>query len=198
MDEIVAGLIDRLRTVSLHQWLTKLVVALAGTALIVVCATATGAVLAGTTPVISGLLLACVLIWPEAMASIAFLAVCCLWWLFAWHGTLWATVPVAVLVGLVHLLAALAVGPGHAVVRLSALRFLSSRLAAYLLATAAAAGIVVALSSLPTSRYVAWLAVVAISAATLVATLVAGTVEEAGQVEEEPFEDEPFLPDDLR
>ncbi len=198
MDELVAGLIDRLRTVSLHQWLTKLVVALAGTALIVVCATATGAVLAGTTPTVAGLLLACLLIWPESVASVLFLAACAVWWLFAWHGSLWASVPVAVLLGLVHVLAALTTGPAHAVVRLSALRLLGSRIGVYLLATAVAGGVVAGLSTLPTARYVAWLAVVAICAATLVATLVAGTVDEAGHVEDELGEDEPYLPDELR
>lgn len=198
MDELVAGLIDRLRTVSLHQWLTRVVVALAGTALIAVCASATGGVLAGAIPVFTGILLACVLIWPESVASILFLATCSLWWLFAWHGTLWATVPVAMLVGLVHLLAALATGPGHAVVRLSALRFLAPRTGLYLLATGAAASAVTALGTFPTSRYVAWLAVVAICVATLVATLVAGSIDEAGHVEEDLEEDEPYLPDELR
>ena len=85
MAEYVAELIDRLRTVSLHQWLTNLVVALAGAALIAVCALATGSVLAGATPAVAGLLLACVLIWPESIASIAFLGICSLWWLLAWH-----------------------------------------------------------------------------------------------------------------
>ena len=197
MAEYVAGLIDQLRTVSLHQWLTKLVVALAGAALIAVCALATGSVLAGGTPTVAGLLLACVLIWPESIASIAFLGICSLWWLLAWHGSIWATVPVAALIGLVHLLAALAPGPPHAVVRLAAVRFLGSRIGGYVLATAAVACVVVALSAVPTSRYVAWAAVVATCVATLVATLVAGSIDEAGHVAEEPLDDEPFVPEDL-
>jgi len=73
MTEYVAGLIDRLRTVSLHHWLSRLVVALAGAALIAVCATATGAVLAGLMPAVAGVLLVCLVIWPESVASIAFL-----------------------------------------------------------------------------------------------------------------------------
>ena len=197
MAELVAELIDRLRTVSLHQWLTKLVVALAGTALIAVCALATGSVLAGATPAVAALLLACVLIWPESIASVVFLGVCAVWWLLAWHGSIWATVPVAALVGLVHLLAALATGPSHAVVRLAAVRFLGSRIGRYVLATVAVASAVAALSALPTSRYVAWFAVVAICVATLVATLVAGSLDEAGQVSEEPLDDEPFIPETL-
>ena len=197
MAEIVAELIDRIRTVSLHQWLTKLVVALAGTALIAACALATGSVLAGVTPSVAALLLACVLIWPESIASVAFLGVCSVWWLLAWHGSIWATVPVAALVGLVHLLAALATGPSHAVVRLSAVGFLGSRIGRYALATVVVASAVAGLSALPTSRYVAWFAVVAICSATLVATLVAGSIDEAGQVPEEPFDDEPFIPESL-
>jgi hypothetical protein len=197
MAEYVAGLIDRLRTVSLHGWLTRLVVALAGAAVIVVCALATGSVLAGVTPAVAGLLLASVLIWPESIASIAFLGVCSLWWLLAWHGSIWATVPVAALIGLVHLLAALATGPTHAVVRLAAVRFLASRIGRYVLATAAVASVVVALGTVPTSRYVAWAAVVATCVATLVATLVAGSIDEVGHVVEEPFDDEPFVPEDL-
>ncbi len=197
MDEIVAGLIDRLRTVSLHQWLTKLVVSLAGTALIVVCATATGAVLSGATPGVTAILLAFLVIWPESIASIAFLAICALWWLLAWHGSIWATVPVAALVGLVHLLAGLATGPPHAVVRLAALRFFGTRIGAYVLATAGVGGVVAALTTLPTSRFVAWLAVVAISVATLVATLMAGSIDEAGQVPDEILDDDPYLPEDL-
>jgi hypothetical protein len=197
MAEYVAALIDRLRTVSLHGWLTKLVVALAGAAVIVVCALATGSVLAGVTPAVAGLLLACVLIWPESIASIAFLGVCSLWWLLAWHHSIWATVPVAAMIGLVHLLAALATGPTHAVVRLAALRLLVSRIGRYVLATAAVASVVVALSTVPTSRYVAWAAVVATCVATLVATLVAGSIDEAGHVVEEPIDDEPFVPEDL-
>ena len=197
MAEYVAELIDRLRTVSLHQWLTKLVVALAGAALIAVCALATGSVLAGATPAVAGLLLACVLIWPESIASIAFLGICSLWWLLAWHGSIWATVPVAALIALVHLLAALATGPSHAVVRLAAARFFGSRIGGYVLATAAVAGVVVALSAVPTSRYVAWASVVATCVATLVATLVAGSIEEAGHVPDEPLDDEPFVPEDL-
>src|SRR5664279_4704915 len=137
MAEYVAGLIDRLRTVNFHQWLTKLVVALAGAALIAVCALATGSVLAGATPAVAGLLLACVLIWPESIASIAFLGVCSVWWLLAWHGSIWATVPVAALVRLVHLLASVAVRPPYALVRLAAVRFLGSRIGGYVLATAA-------------------------------------------------------------
>lgn len=197
MAELVAELIDRLRTVSLHQWLTKLVVALAGTALIAVCALATGSVLAGATPAVAALLLACVLIWPESIASVVFLGVCAVWWLLAWHGSIWATVPVAALVGLVHLLAALATGPSHAVVRLAVVRFLGSRIGRYVLATVAVASAVAALSALPTSRYVAWFAVVATCVATLVATLVAGSIDEAGQVSEEPLDDEPFIPETL-
>ncbi len=198
MAEYVAELIDRLRTVSLHQWLTKLVVALAGTALIAVCALATGSVLAGVTPAVTGLLLACVLIWPESIASIAFLGICSLWWLLAWHGSIWATVPVAALIGLVHLLAALATGPSHGVVRLAAVRFFGSHIGGYVLATAAVASVVVALSTVPTSRYVAWAAVVATCVATLVATLVAGSIDEAGHVVvDEPLDDEPFVPEDL-
>jgi hypothetical protein len=197
MDELVAGLIDRIRTVSLHQWLTKLVLALAGAALIVVCAVPTDALLAGATPTIAAILLAVVVLWPESMATIAFLGFCALWWLFAWHGSIWATVPVAALVGLVHLLAALSTGPAHAVVRLAALRFFGSRIGAYVLATAAAASMLAALTTLPTSRYVAWLAVVAICAATLVATLVAGSVDDAAVVPEMPEDDEPYLPEDL-
>jgi hypothetical protein len=197
MSEYVAALIDRLRTVSLHQWLTKLVVALAGAALITVCATATGAALAGLMPVVAGVLLACLVIWPESIASIAFLGICAVWWLLAWHGSIWATVAVAALVGLVHLLAALATGPSHAVLRLAALRFFGSRIGAYLLATLVVGSGVAALTALPTSRYVAWLAVVAISVATLVATLVASINEVAGQVPEKILDDEPYLPEDL-
>ena len=197
MDELVAALIDRIRTVALHQWLTKLVVALAGAALITVCATVTGAVLAGATPAIAAIILAFLVLWPESMASIAFLGFCAIWWLFAWHGSLWASVPVAALLGLVHLLAALATGPRHAVVRLAAVRFLATRIGAYVLVTAAVGSAVAALTTLPTSQWVAWLAVVAISVATLVATLVAGSIDEAGQVPEEIPEDEPFLPPEL-
>ena len=197
MDELVAGLIDRIRTVSLHQWLTKLVLAFAGAALIVVCAAPTDALLAGATPTVAAILLAVVVLWPESMATIAFLGFCALWWLFAWRGSIWATVPVAALVGLVHLLAALATGPAHAVVRLAALRFFGSRIGAYVLATAAVASVLAALTALPTSRYVAWLAVVAICVATLVATLVAGSVDDAAVVPEMPDDDEPYLPEDL-
>jgi hypothetical protein len=103
----------------------------------VVCARATDALLAGATPTIAAILLAVLVLWPESMATIAFLGFCAVWWLFAWHGSIWATVPVAALVGLVHLLAALATGPAHAVVRLAALRFFGSRIGAYVLATAA-------------------------------------------------------------
>lgn len=197
MTEYVAALIDRLRTVSLHQWLTKLVVALAGAALITVCATATGAALAGLMPAVTGVLLVCLVIWPESVASIAFLGICAVWWLLAWHGSIWATVAVAALVGLVNLLAALATGPSHAVLRLAALRFFGSRIGAYVLATLAVGGCVAALTVLPTPRYVAWLAVVAISVATLVATLVASINEVAGQVPEDVLDDEPYLPEDL-
>ena len=172
-------------------------VALAGAALIAVCALATGSVLAGATPAVAGLLLACVLIWPESIASIAFLGICSLWWLLAWHGSIWATVPVAALIALVHLLAALATGPSHAVVRLAAVRFFGSRIGWYVLATAAVASVVVALSAVPTSRYVAWASVVATCVATLVATLVAGSIDEAGHVPDEPIDDEPFVPEDL-
>jgi hypothetical protein len=197
MDELVAGLIDRIRPVSLHQWLTKLVLALTGTALITVCAAATGAVLAGATPTIAAILLALVVLWPESMAPIAVLGFSAVWWLFAWHGSIWATVPVAALVGLVHLLAALATGPAHAVVRLAALRFFGSRIGAYVLATAGVGSVLAALTMLPTSRYVAWLAVVAICVATLVATLVAGSIDDAAVVPEMPDDDEPYLPEDL-
>jgi hypothetical protein len=197
MSEFVAALIDRLRTVSLHQWLTKLVVALAGAVLITVCATATGAALAGLMPLVAGVLLVCLVIWPESIASIAFLGICAVWWLLAWHGSIWATVAVAALVGLVHLLAALATGPSHAVLRLAALRFLGSRIGAYLLAILAVGGGVAALTTLPTSRYVAPLALVAICVATLVATLVSGSVDEAGQVPDEILDDEPYLPEEL-
>jgi len=168
MDEIVAGLIDRIRTVSLHQWLTKLVLAVVGAALIVTCATVTGAILAGFTPVVAAIFLAGFILFPESIASIGFLGFCAIWWLFAWHGSLWATVPVAALIGLVHLLGALATGPTHAVVRLSALRFFGSRIAAYVLVTAGMGCAIAALTTLPTSRYVAWLAVVAVCVATLV------------------------------
>jgi hypothetical protein len=50
---------------------------------------------------------------------------------------------------------------------------------------------------LRSTQWVAWLAVVAICVATLVATLVAGSIDEAGQVPEESLEDEPYLPEDL-
>jgi hypothetical protein len=197
MDELVAGLVDRIRTVSLHQWLTKLVLALTGAALITVCATATGSILAGVTPFVTAILLAALVIWPESLASIAFLAICALWWLLAWHGSIWATVPVAALIGLVHLLSALATGPAHAVVRLAALRFFGSRIGAYVLATLGVGSVLAVLTSLPTSRVVAWLAVVAICVATLVATLVAGSVDDAGHVPEDFLDDEPYVPEDL-
>ena len=197
MAEYIAELIDRLRTVSLHHWLSRLVVALAGAALITACATATGAVLAGLMPVVAGMLLVCLVIWPESVASVAFLGICAGWWLLAWHGSIWATVAVAALVGLVHLLAALATGPSHAVLRLTALRYFGSRIGVYVLATLGVSSAVAALTTLPTSRYVAWLAVVVISIATLVATLVASTIEEAGPVPEEVLDDEPYLPEDL-
>jgi hypothetical protein len=197
MAEYIAGLIDRLRTVSLHHWLSRLVVALAGVALIAVCATATGAVLAGFMPTVAGILLVCLVIWPESVASIAFLGLCAVWWVLAWHGSVWVTVPVAALVGLVHLLAALATSPSHAVLRFTALRFFASRTGVYLLATLAAGTVLAALTTLPTSRYLSWLAVVAISVAALVATLVASGIEEAGQVPEKVVDDEPYLPEDL-
>ena len=197
MDELVAALIDRIRTVTLHQWLTKLVLALAGAALIAVCDSATSAALAGTTPVIAAIFLAFLVRWPESVASILFLGFCAVWWLFAWHRSIWVTVPVAALVGLVHLLSALATGPRHAVVRPAALRFLGTRIGAYVLVTAGVGGAVAALTTLPTSRWVAWVAMVAICVATLVATLVAGSVDEAGHAPEEPLDDEPFLRDDL-
>lgn len=197
MTELVAGLIDRIRTVSLHQWLTKLVVALVGAALVAVCASVTSGILAGATPLIAGILLLGLVIWPESILSIAFLGFSAIWWLLAWHGSIWATVPVAALVGLVHLLAALAMGPAHAVLRRPALRFFASRIGAYVLATLGAGSAIAALTTLPTSRYVAWLAVVAICVATLVATLVAGSVDEAAVAPELPEEDEPYLPEDL-
>jgi hypothetical protein len=197
MDELVAALIDRIRTVNLHQWLTKLVVALAGAALIAVCDTATSAALAGATPVVAGIILAFLVIWPESIASIMFLGFCAVWWLFAWHGSIWATVPVAALVGLVHLLAALATGPRHAAVRLAAVRFFATRVGAYVLVTAGVGSAVAALATLRTAQWVAWLAVVSICVATLVATLVAGSIDEAGHVPEEFLEDEPYLPEDL-
>jgi len=162
-----------------------------------VCDSATTAALAGGTPVIAAIILAFLVIWPESIASIMFLGFCAVWWLFAWHHSIWATVPVAALVGLVHLLAALATGPRHAVVRLAALRFFATRIGAYVLVTAGVGSAVAALTTLPTSQWVAWLAVVAICVATLVATLVAGSIDEAGQVPEEILEDEPFLPADL-
>jgi heme A synthase len=85
----------------------------------------------------------------------------------------------------------------HAVVRLAALRFFGSRIGAYVLATLAVGSAIAALTTLPTSRYVAWLAVVAICVATLVATLVAGSIDEAGQVPEGIPDDEPYIPEDL-
>ena len=197
MDEYVAALIDRLRTVSLHQWLTKLVLALAGVALIAVCDSATSAALAGATPVIAAIILAFLVMWPESMASITFLGFSSVWWLLAWRGSIWATVPVAALVGLVHLLAALATGPPHAVVRLAAVRFFATRLGAYVLVTAGVGSAVAALTMLRTSQWVAWVAVVAICVATLVATLVAGSIDEAGHAPDEILDDEPYLPEDL-
>lgn len=197
MAELVAELIDRIRTVSLHQWLAKLVLALAGGALIAVCTLATGVTLAGVTPVVSSLLLLTVVIWPEAFGTIAFFGLTTVWWLLAWHGSLWATAGVAVLVGLVHLLTGLAGGPGHSVIRLAVLRFLGVRLAVYLLVTALVAVVLVALTAVPSARPVAWIAVVVVIVATLVATLVASATDEAGQVEQEFVEDEPYVRDDL-
>jgi hypothetical protein len=197
MAEIVAGIIDRLRTVSLHQWLIRLVVALVGAALIAVCTSVTGGVLAGATPVVTGVLLGAMLIWPESLASMAFLGICSVWWLIAWHGSLWATVPVAALLGLLHLFAALMTGPPHAVVRRAVLAFLARRVGLYVVAAIGAGSAVVVLSTLPTSQNVAWLAVVAVCAATLVATLVASSIAEAGQLPDDEFDDEPYVPEDL-
>lgn len=197
MAELIAGIIDRLRTVSLHQWLAKLVIALVGGALIVVCTQATGGALAGVMPVVTALLLVTVLVWPESFGSIAFLGLTALWWLLAWNGSLWATAGVAVLVGLLHLLAAVAGGPSHSVIRLAAVRLVGGRLALYLLATGAVAAAVVGLTTVPTARVLAWVAVVVIAVGTLVATLVASAFDEAGQDQTELVDDEPYVRDDL-
>ncbi len=197
MAEFVAGIIDRIRTVSLHQWLAKLVLAIAGGALIAVCTVATGVTLAGVTPVASSLLLLTVVIWPEAFGTIAFFGLTTVWWLLAWHGSLWATVGVAVLVGLIHVITGLASGPGHSVIRLAVVRFLGLRLALYLLVTASVGAVIVALAGVPSARPVAWIAVIVIVVATLVATLVASVAEEAGQVQPDLFDDEPYVRDDF-
>lgn len=197
MVEFVAGVIDHIRTVSLHQWLIKFAVAIPGVVLIVVCANVTGGVLAGAMPFVAAVLLACLLIWPESVASLAFIGISSIWWLLAWRGSIWVTVLVAVLVGLLHLLAALATGPSHAVYRFAALRYFGVRIGLYALGTAIAASLVAVLSQLTVPRYVSWVAIVAICAGTLVATVVAGSVDETGQVSEDLADPEPNLPEDL-
>ena len=197
MAEFVAGIIDRIRTVSLHQWLARLVLALAGAALIVACSLGTDATLSGVMPMVTALLLATVVIWPESFGSIAFLALTMVWWLLGWSGSLWVTVAVAALVGLVHILSALVGGPPHGVIRGIVVRMLGARAALYVLVSAAVAALVVALTALPSARFVAWIAVVVVSVATLVATLVAGMTDEAAQPEEDLLEDEPYEREDL-
>ena len=197
MAEFVAGIIDRIRTVSLHQWLARLVLALAGAALIVACSLGTDATLSGVMPMVTALLLATVVIWPESFGSIAFLALTMVWWLLGWSGSLWVTVAVAALVGLVHILSALVGGPPHGVIRGIVVRMLGARAALYVLVSAAVAALVVALTALPSARFVAWIAVVVVSVGTLVATLVAGMTDEAAQPEEDLLEDEPYEREDL-
>ncbi len=197
MAEFVAGIIDRLRTVSLHQWLARLVLALAGTALIVACGVATGATLSGAMPVITALLLASVVIWPESIGTILFLGLGALWWLLGWHGSIWATVAMAALLGLVHILSAVVGGPPHSVIRGAVVRLLGTRIAVYVLVTAAVGAVVVALTAVPSARFVAWIAVVVVSVATLVATLVAGMTDEAGHPDDDLFDDEPYVREDL-
>jgi hypothetical protein len=197
MAEFVAGIIDRIRTVSLHQWLARLVLALAGTALIVACSVSTDATLNGVLPSVTGVLLATLVIWPESIGTIAFLALTMLWWLLAWHGSIWATVAMAALVSLVHILSAVVGGPPHSVIRRAVVRLLSARIALYVLVTAAVGALVVALTAVPSARFVAWLAVVVVTVATLVATLVAGMTDEAGQPDDELLDDEPYVREDL-
>lgn len=197
MAEFIAGIIDRIRTVSLHQWLARLVLAIAGAALIVACSVGTDATLSGVLPVVTSVLLATVLIWPESLGTIAFLMLTILWWLLAWRGSIGVTVAMAALVGLVHILSAVVGGPPHSVIQRAVVRLLSARIALYLLATAAVGAVVVALSAVPSARFVAWTAVVVVSVATLVATLVAGLTDEAGQPADELLDDEPYVRDDL-
>lgn len=197
MAEYIAGIIDRIRTVSLHQWLARLVLALAGAALIVACSVGTDATLSGVLPVVTAVLLATVLIWPESMSSIAFLTLTILWWLLAWGGSIWVTVAMAALVGLVHILCAVVGGPPHSVIRRAVVRLLSARIALYVLATAAVGAVVVALAAIPSARFVAWIAVVVVTIGTLVATLVASMTDEAGQPDDELLEDEPYVRDDF-
>ena len=197
MAEFIAGIIDRIRTVSLHQWLARLVLALVGASLIVACSVGTDATLAGVLPSVTAVLLATVLIWPESFGTIAFLALTTLWWLLAWRGSIWVTVAVAALVGLVHILSAVVGGPPHSVIRRAVVRMLSARIALYVLVTGAVGAVVVALAAVPSARFVAWIAVVVVSVATLVATLVAGMTDEAGQPADELLDDEPYVRDDL-
>lgn len=198
MVEFVAGIIDQIRTSSLHHWLARLALGFAGATLIGVCWLSTGATLSGTTPVISSVLLLTVMIWPESLATIAFLAFAAVWWILAWKGPIQATVAVAALVGLVHVLAAVVVGPPHGVVRGDAVAAVGRRIAAYLVAVVIVGAGVAALSSGHLPRAVAWVAVVLVSLGMLVATLVAGMTDEAAQADEEILDDEPFLPDELR
>jgi hypothetical protein len=197
MAEFVAGIIDRIRTVSLHQWLARLVLALAGTALIVACSLGTDATLSGVMPAVTAILLATVVIWPESFGAIAFLVLTTLWWLLGWNGSIWVTAAMAALVGLVHILSALVGGPPHGVIRGVVVRLLGARAALYVLVTAAVAAVVVALTAVPTARFVAWVAVVVVSVATLVATLVAGMTDEAAQPVEDLLDDEPYEREDL-
>jgi hypothetical protein len=197
MAEFIAGIIDRIRTVSLHQWLARLVLALAGTVLIVVCSVGTDATLSGALPVVTGILLATLVIWPESMGTIGFLALSSLWWLLAWQGSAWTTAAVAALVGLVHILSAVVGGPPHGVIRRAVVGLLGARIALYVLVTAGVGAVVVALSAVPSARFVAWIAVVVVTVATLVATLVAGMTDEAGHVDDDFLDDEPYVREDL-
>lgn len=197
MAEFIAGIIDRIRTVSLHQWLARIVLALAGAALIVACSVGTDATLSGALPVVTSVLLATIIIWPESIGTIAFLMLTILWWLLAWSGSIWVTVAMAALVGLVHILSAVVGGPPHGVIQRAVVRLLSARIALYVLVTAAVGAVVVALAAVPSARFVAWIAVVVVTVATLVATLVAGMTDEAGHPDDELLDDEPYVRDDL-
>ncbi len=198
MAEFVAGIIDRIRTVSLHQWLARLVLALAGTALIVACSLGTDATLAGVMPVGHrdpaghGRDLARVVRLDRASWRSRIV-----WWLLGWNGSLWVTVAVAALVGLVHILSALVGGPPHSVIRGAVVRLLGARAPCTCSRPQPSAAVVVALTAVPTARFVAWIAVVVVSVATLVATLVAGMTDEAGQPVEDLLDDEPYEREDL-
>ncbi|MDO5286926.1 MAG: hypothetical protein Q4G45_08940 [Actinomycetia bacterium] len=161
--EVLAGLVEDGALTSWLVWVLRAVTVTAGLGAMLLCQLWSGLAPAGW--VVGGLLLAGAVVWPQSLLGAGFLLLPTGWWLLG-EGPLGQSVAVAVLLAVVHQgLAELAWLPRQVRLSRKARARLWGSLAAYAVATAALAWLVVAVVRLRTGASAAEVVIALVTAA---------------------------------